>query len=76
MELRTKPLADDGSSHYIWKLYAPDVTQETIELDFEEPEGRQIYSMYDCTGRAFAHSISIRRTKTRTLVKQYWGIDI
>jgi len=76
METRLKVLDEDGSSCIRWQLFAPDVTQEQIEQVFEEPEGRQIYSAYDCTGKAFAHGISVKRTKTRTLVTQYWGIDI
>ncbi len=73
MEMRTKDLSEDGTSKIVWKLYAPDVSQETIEEDFPE---QRINSAYDCTGRWFAHPASVRRTKTRTLVTQFRGMDI
>jgi hypothetical protein len=69
-KIRTKPLEDDGSSCIKWAVFHPDVTDTQIEETFPEPDGREIHSMYDCTGKAFAYPITVRRTKTRTLVKQ------
>ena len=75
-QVNEKVVADDGSSVIFWKVYPPTVSEEAIQEDFEYLEGKHIHSAYDCTGQWFAHSAHIKRTKTRCLVTQWWGMDI
>lgn len=75
-QVREKVMCEDGSSVIVWKVYPPDVKQDTIEEDFEYFDGYHIYSAYDCTGKWFADGAHVKRTKTRCLVTQWWGMDI
>lgn len=72
----TKLLEEDGSSVIFWRVFSPNVSFDEISNVFDEPGGRSIAGHYDCSGRAFAGAISIKRTKTRVLVKQHWALDI
>lgn len=72
----TKLLEEDGSSVIFWRVFSPNVSFDEIYSIFDEPEGRNIAGYSDCSGRAFAGPISIKRTKTRVLVQQQWGLDI
>lgn len=62
-----------------WFVFNSEVKDEEIKDELREidiiPEGHGTGSPYDCTGRVFRHSISIKRGKFRTLVTQYCGID-
>lgn len=75
MKSGKKYMENDGSSYMKWMVFKRhgEFNKEILYKHFPYV---QIHSAYDCTGRWFSHYPTIKVTKTRILVKQYWGMDI
>ena len=56
----------DGGIH--WAVFDVNITNEQIESEYP--------SFYRGPGQSFAHSVFIRRSKTRVLVTQHFGWDV
>ncbi len=68
---------ESGVSYWVFKGSVPDAEIfEYLEAVGVEPEGFHANSMYDCTGKLCANSVSLVRKGSRVLVTQLWGYDV
>jgi len=59
---------DEAEGGLNWRIFKPEVTDEEIHNKYP--------SYYYGPGRPFAHKAWIKRSRTRVLVKQLFGLDI